>query len=489
MRGYLVIGVVLLNALVGLFADEADERYQHELAEITADYVAVNEAATTTYAEALHEANQDTMASLVRLAGRSTRSGDHGLARTCWIEVLRLDRQHEEARAFVTAIGQLDETLAALDAPADDFLEDRTDSLPAQVRALVRQRDAEQAELLADWYATMERARATFVKAEARERERLVRTLERDASRSERRGELVAVTTQYRALLRVDREHERAIAFFSGIGTLDAVLAELGEPVTVDSLIGPIGQPGQAAMIAVGGAINGEGAMVVVLSGRDDLEHKNLLAYQPVFERLESRGFSVVAVRIGSAESTSARLAELEAPPALIIMLDANDSHLMVSGWLLEYLDTPIITMHPKVWAASRLAEGRNQGQSRVYGDELTIATDHPIAGSLSGQFRAHTFDDDKAKVYSLVPHANVNFGAGVVVATAGEHASVVAIEADTDFAELEAHPHRPPVANAAELQVPARRVGFFVGTAHDQWSTETGALFDQAVGWALASP
>jgi hypothetical protein len=50
-----------------------------------------------------------------RLAARAVREGDLAAATTAWREILRLDRNHSEARRFFTSIGRLDQELKEME--------------------------------------------------------------------------------------------------------------------------------------------------------------------------------------------------------------------------------------------------------------------------------------------------------------------------------------------------------------------------------------
>jgi hypothetical protein len=62
-----------------------------------------------------------TLRSLLYAATSAARRGDIADASRCWKEVLRLDPEHEDARAFFAATGNLDEVITEVTTPVDLF--------------------------------------------------------------------------------------------------------------------------------------------------------------------------------------------------------------------------------------------------------------------------------------------------------------------------------------------------------------------------------
>lgn len=71
------------------------------------------------YDNAVKAADDKALKAYVRIAQRAAKDSDPSVTRAAWTEVLRLDRNHVEAVAWLTKAGALDAVLADLDHPTD----------------------------------------------------------------------------------------------------------------------------------------------------------------------------------------------------------------------------------------------------------------------------------------------------------------------------------------------------------------------------------
>jgi|GEM_PF-3868336 hypothetical protein len=105
-----------------------------------ADFVAKLGKEQEAYDLAVGKAKSDAVKALEAIAHRATRAGDAATLAAAWKEVLRLQRDHEEATAFFTALGQLPAVLKEL-AEADAEAE-RLGLVPHPAAATPRTRAA-----------------------------------------------------------------------------------------------------------------------------------------------------------------------------------------------------------------------------------------------------------------------------------------------------------------------------------------------------------
>lgn len=94
---------------------------------------------------------------------------------------------------------------------------------------------------LTTWDKDLTNALETQAKADARATERTCTALVYAAQSAARRGDIAAATDLWKEILSIDEEHAKAREFFTAIGTLDAMIAEINTPV--DLLGNPLPPP------------------------------------------------------------------------------------------------------------------------------------------------------------------------------------------------------------------------------------------------------
>jgi hypothetical protein len=87
--------------------------------------------------------------------------------------------------------------------------------------------------------AEVAKAKQVFDAAVGVANERALKTYARIAQRSFKSADVAGATAAWTEVLRIDRKHVEAVAYFTTIGTLEAVLAELDQPT--DLLGNPVG--------------------------------------------------------------------------------------------------------------------------------------------------------------------------------------------------------------------------------------------------------
>jgi hypothetical protein len=107
--------LALLPGLLGLAALPASEAVEKTLAELAARCAKEQEQ----HELALAKAKGDAVKALETTAHRAIRAGETPVVAEAWKEVLRLDPNHDEARRFYAALGQLDAVLKEFDEAAD----------------------------------------------------------------------------------------------------------------------------------------------------------------------------------------------------------------------------------------------------------------------------------------------------------------------------------------------------------------------------------
>ncbi len=180
--------------------------------------------AAQAWTAAIDKADAQVLREAERAAVSATRRNDAAAAAAAWTEVLRVDRNHEKARAALTTLSQLEATLTALDGEAGDDLlgNGAARSEDAEVRRAVDRRT----KVVAEETAARD---AIYRKVDAA----AVADFERLALRAVGRGDLPGAHDAWYAVLRLDREHVKAREFFTGTGDQATVLAQLeaaGDP-------------------------------------------------------------------------------------------------------------------------------------------------------------------------------------------------------------------------------------------------------------------
>ena len=102
--------------------------------------------------------------------------------------------------------------------------------------------------------------------------QRALRSVMREASRLQRRGAIAEVADAYRLALLIDRDNQQGIEFFTDLGTLDSVVAELTDVPGLPPIPDPNGNSGSsAAMVSL------DGLRVVVVASADNPALSELL--------------------------------------------------------------------------------------------------------------------------------------------------------------------------------------------------------------------
>jgi hypothetical protein len=187
-------------------------------------------AAVVKAAQACSAAVEKVDANVLREAERAAvaaaRRNDMAAAIAAWCEALRVDRDHPKACEALNALGRLEELRAAVDGEADATLDLLAGGAPQSDDPGLRRDIERRLKVLREETAkrgdAWNRADATALP-----------DLERLATRATAKGDLDAVRAAWYEVLRLARDHAKAREFFTALGQLDVVLAELdllGDP-------------------------------------------------------------------------------------------------------------------------------------------------------------------------------------------------------------------------------------------------------------------
>jgi hypothetical protein len=465
------------------------------------------DAAGKTYAAGVDRARDTCLSALVATARREARKPDRSGAVAAWTEVLRLDPDHADATAFFSAIGTLDqvrESLAGDPAPravpAEDPFGNALEPSPGATAAPAADHPAVAADL-ARWREARAREAAAFSRietaartrvldADARLRTRALGMLVPQAERADRAGDLPAAASAWKAVLAVQRDHPAAVAWFTGIGTLDKALAEIPDGT---DLLGPppdpaAGGPGPAAAAGLRG-------LDVLVLGRADgpLE-------MAVVQRLTAGGAKPRLVD-HSALTRAEAVKEL-GDPALVVVFNLSDYTRSHARTVLPALKAPLVLTDLFLLVGTGMAGQPNyNATNRDPVDALEPATGirHPIQGGLTGplpllaQPKAGARPKADVSVKGAVLSApDFPIGAGVLVAhLAGrpQHKVLVTWDAGTPMPgpwnrELGTPPETGPKTPKSTVRI--AWVGFFPPEAVEQLHPQVWRLWDQALLWAV---
>ena len=461
------------------------DAWQAGVGELTAAYLDLAGRASDAYAAIATAADAEAVGDLVRSARKLARDGDAEAVGEAWLEVLRIDIQQVEARAYFESLGKLEDALdQALGAPgagatgSADLLGGGTATpdqrqVPEAFAEIIAEREAALADALEDFHAGEAKARERFAKYEERLREKVVRKLASIAKSADRKGVLAVANEAWRAVLRLDRDHEEAIAAFTRQGALDQVLTELGDEITVESLLGPVPEPSGGYF-----GLKGEGRRIVLVKRGDEPLQDAIAAH------LEELGFEVDTTGVGDGgwgEDT-----------ALILAVQTSDATYGKVSHAADYEDIPVVVVHPKLLLAARLVPGNAQYPHRTVTRTATITDPaHPMAARMKGEVEILTpaaeQRDTVVELSAYERDQDLGAAAQVVVTMDGVPA-IVAWEGGSPFADP-ADKHEKLKERIDQTANVGRVVGCFLLTGADPalLTPDAWRLFDAGVAWALA--
>jgi len=435
---------------------------------------------------------------LIAVGKREARKPDKAVALSAWTEVLRLDESHSEATAFFTALGQLEQVRAALSpsaAPTTDLLGNAPaatapPALPEAVQSEVRKRDDGLTKARGVFAKAEGAARTRFREAEAKARTKAVKDLGALAQKADRGGDLPGATAAWKGVLQLDREDTRARVYFTGLGRLDALLAEL--PVVRDPL-GDLPDPDRGfAPLSLRG-------LTVLITGSDKPERRGPFE-QALHEHCAAAGMVVTSASVDSLVGDKGD-ALLKDKQLVILAGGLSDATRHSCIGVMRNLRAPVVVTDLALAEISGLI-GRPayNGHLTEYTDSILIkAGAHPLAAGLAGSVRILDplpasgpvkavpieQDPDLLKVY--VPKLDMPPGAVVVAGLAADRSAGI-IAFDTG------HPvilGESKAGEAVTAKLPARRLGFWMlnQLRPDQTkrlSRDFWRLWDANLTWAL---
>ena len=466
------------------------------------------DAAGKAYAAGVGKARDACLTALITSARREARKADRSGAVAAWTEVLRLDPEHADATAFFAAIGTLDqvrESLAggttAQAAPAEDPFGNPLEPGPGATAAPVADHPAVTADL-ARWREARTREGAAFARieaaartkaldADARLRTRALGLLTPQAERADKAGDLPAAATAWKAVLTVQRDHPAAAAWFTRIGTLDKVLAEIPDGT---DLLGPTPDPAAAGL---GPAVSTTGlrGLDILVAGRGEGPLETA-----VVQRLTAAGAKPRLVDHGVFTRKDA--AKELGTPALVIVLALSDATRGGAVTVLPTLKAPLVTTDfgpLAIWGLCGGTGWNSWNRDPVEALEAAAGVRHPILTGLTGPVPvpapprpgAKPKGDAGAKPVVL-PAPHFPTGQGVVIAhLAGKprHHVLVSWEAGTPAPGPWAKEStEAPETGPRTPRSPARAawVGFLPSDPEDQLHPQAWRLWDQTLLWAV---
>ncbi len=239
----LLLPLVLLHVRCALSASDSEQvlatwkQWQTSQVDV---YQQVVDQAQRAYAAERTKADASAISDLIAVGKREARKPDKAIAIAAYQEVLRIADTQADAVAFFTALGQLDQVRQRLDAvsdaPATDLLGAPTapTALPEAVQSAVRKRTETVAKASVVFLKSEGVARERFRDGDAKGRTKAVKELTALATKADRSGDVAAASTAWKGVLLLEPMSTAARTFFSGLGTLDAVLAAL--PSVADPL-------------------------------------------------------------------------------------------------------------------------------------------------------------------------------------------------------------------------------------------------------------
>ncbi len=453
-------------------------------------YQTAVDGAQRAYSAEVAKLNATTITGLIAIAKREARKTDKEIAIAAWKEVLRLDGNHADAVAFFAALGQLDGVRSEL-----ENLNGGTDLLGAakpmpEVVAKEVQRRGEAATKARAAFAKLEgAARQRFREADAKGQAKTLKELSTTAHKAEKAGNLPLATASWKAVLSLDANDSAARAYFTGIGRLDAVLAEL--PPARDVLGDPPDPDRGFAPVSL------RGLNVLITGRRDAAERSPFEAL--LYERCEKAGMIVTTAGIGELNGKNAE-AVLRGQQVVILM-GMSDATRGIGILLVRTLRIPLVVCDASVMAKAGLMGGPDYNQHySEYTDVVEIkAGTHPLAAGLAGTLRLIdplpvdgkpvAIEKDPNLVRVSGPGMKLSAGSlAVVVAGLKKDlsASIVGFETGAPMTVSESKAGEPIIE-----KLPARRLGFWMfndlgASQAKRLTRDYWRLWDGALTWTL---
>ncbi|MBA3700018.1 MAG: hypothetical protein H0W78_14310 [Planctomycetes bacterium] len=457
-------------------------------------YQHVVDQAQRVYAAERTKADSSAISDLIAVGKREARKPDKTIAIAAYQEVLRIADTQADAVAFFTALGQLDQVRQRLDgvseAPATDLLGAPSvpAALPEAVQSLVQKRTEVLAKARTVFLKSEGVARERFRDGDAKGRTKAVKELTALAIKAERSGDVAAASNAWKAVLQLDPMSTAARAYFSGLGTLDAVLAAL--PVVTD----PIGEvPDPANGYAV---VSLRGLRVLFCAG------SNVEKFDPweraLYDHCTAIGMVLTLAGVKDLHSDGSK--DLLQDQQLVILSGLGDATRGSCISVVRNLRLPVVLFDVKMCEVAGLVGGRAyNGHRNDYTTQVQLkVAGGPLAAGFTGTVRLIDppaipsttpvpveNDPDLVKVYGPI----MALPAGAVAVAGLADAGSTSIVAFDTGSEITLGTSKDGAVVTGKL--PARRLGCWLfdnlkPAQASRLSRDFWRLFDGALTWTL---
>lgn len=488
---------VLLMSLVGPGRTVAGEGPEGPLALYIAardnhidGYQNAVDTAQRAYTAEIAKLDTSAITGLIAVAKREARKPDKETAIAAWKEVLRLDGGHADAVAFFAALGQLDAVRASLeDKDSGTDLLGVAAPMPEPV-AKEMQRRAEGVAKARAAFARLEgTARQRFREADAKGRAKALKDLAAMAQKADKAGNLPLAVASWKAVLALDVDDSAARAYFTGLGRLEAVLAEL--PPARDPLGDPPDPDRGFAPVSLRG-------LKVVITGRRVVAERSPFE-AALYDHCEKAGMIVTTVGLGELDGEDAEVA-LKGQQLLILM-GMGDSNRWIGIHLVHKLRIPIVVCDASAMAKAGLMSGPDYNRHYTdYTNEVEIKADgHPLAAGLSGAVRLidPLPEDGKPVAVEKDPNLVRVYGPGIKLPSGNLAVVVAGLKKELSASIIGFETGAPMTVGESKAgeaiveKLPARRLGFWMfnemGASQAQRLTrDYWRLWDGALTWTL---
>jgi hypothetical protein len=453
-------------------------------------YQTAIDAAQRAYTADVAKLDATAITGLIAVAKREARKPDKEIAIAAWKEVLRLDGDHADAVAFFGALGRLDAVRTELeDKDGSTDLLGSAKPIPEPVMKEVQRHTEGVAKARAAFAKLEGVARQRFREADAKAVAKAVKDLSAAALKADKAGNLPLAAANWKAVLTLDVNDGAARAYFTSIGRLDAVLAEL--PPARD-VLGDPPDPGRGfAPVSLRG-------LTVVITGRRDAAERS--PFETVlYDHCEKAGMVVTTVGVGELDGKNAET--VLKGQQLVILMGMNDATRWVGIHLVRTLRIPVVVCDASAMAKAGLMGGPDYGQHYSdYTDEVEIkAGSHPLAAGLSGTVRLidPLPEDGKPVAVEKDPNLVRVFGPGVKLPPGNLAVVVAGLKKDLSASIIGFETGAPMTVGESKAgeaiveKLPARRLGFWMfnelGASQSKRLTrDYWRLWDGALTWTL---
>lgn len=453
-------------------------------------YQAAVDAAQRAYTAEVAKLDAAAIGGLIAIAKREARKPDKEIAIAAWKEVLRLAADHADAIAFFTAVGRLDAVRAELeDKDASTDLLGTATPLPEPVAKEVQRRTDGVTKARAAFAKLEGAARQRFREADAKGVAKALKELRAMAQKADKAGDLPLATAMWKAVLTLDVDDSAARAWFTGLGRLDAVLADLppmrdvlGDPPDPDRGFAPVSLRG----------------LNVLITGRRDPAERS--PFETVlYERCEKAGMIVTTAGPGELGGKNAEA--LLKGQQLVILMHLNDATRWTGVQLVRTARIPLVVCDASAMSKAGLMgePGYNQHHNEYTDHVLIKAAGHPLAAGLSGTLRLidPLPGDGKPVAVEKDPNLIRVFGPAVKLPAGNLTVLVAGLQQDHSASIIGFETGAPMTVGESKAgeaiteKLPARRLGFWMfsdlGASQSKRLTrDYWRLWDGALTWTL---